>query len=49
MLPGFADQAVQKRRCVAELACCVGVIGFKAERLEEGLILKERQEFVFAF
>src|SRR5206468_4333586 len=31
------------------LACGVGVIGLKPERLEEGLILKERQEFVFVF
>jgi hypothetical protein len=36
-------------RSVAELACGVCVIGFKPERLEEGPILKERQEFVFAF
>ena len=32
-----------------ELACGIGVIGLKPERLEEGLILKEWQEFGFAF
>src|SRR5207247_5854359 len=44
MLPGFLDQTVQKERSVADLACGVGVIRFEPERLEKGLILKNRQQ-----
>src|SRR5438045_5255698 len=43
--PGFLDQTVQKKGCVWDLACGVGVVRFKPERLEKGLIVKDWQQF----
>src|ERR1041385_3860849 len=48
MPPSVRNQTVQKRRSAADLACGVGVIRFQPERLEKGLVLKNRQELGFS-